>query len=130
MNPTAQQNYLISQVNTASPGQLTLMLYNGCIRFIKQAMASLENNDFEAKNENTKKATLILDEFIITLNYEYELSNQLKSLYVYMKEQLIIGNIRKDMECYKVVLEMITDLRDTWGEALKQTKSGQKVHSV
>lgn len=128
MNQQAQLNYMKNQVTTASPGELTLMLYNGCIKFMKQALIDLDNNDFMAKNESIKKAQNIIDELIITLKMDYEISKSLKALYVFINEQLFNANIKKDAGSIQIGIELVTELRDTWAEALKIVKANpQKV---
>lgn len=122
MNNQAQQVYLRTQATTASPGDLTLMLYNGCIKFMKQALEAIEENNYEAKNTNIKKAQDIIDELLITLNHGYPISQNLASLYTYMKEQLQQANLKLDVNALAIALELITELRDTWVEALKIVK--------
>lgn len=130
MNQQAQLNYMKNQVTTASPGELTLMLYNGCIKFMKQALIDLEHNDFMAKNVSIKKAQNIIDELIITLKMEYEVSKSLKALYVFINEQLFNANVNKDTSSLHLGIELVTELRDTWAEALKVVKTNpQKVTS-
>lgn len=122
MNMQARQAYMQNQVNTVNKSELTLMLYNGCIKFIKQASMDIVNKDYEAKNENLKKAQNIIDELIITLDMQYELSHNLKALYEFIKEQLIRANFWLDQNSLEVSLSMVTELRDTWVEAIKLTK--------
>lgn len=126
MNLSAQQTYRNTQVNTVLPGDLTLMLYNGCIRFVKQARAAIESNQYEEKNNNIKKAKNIIDELIITLNMEYPISEQMRQLYHYMNDLLIEANIRNDVEKLDTCLEFVTEMRDTWDEAMKSLKSKEK----
>jgi len=122
MNNQAQQVYLRTQATTASPGDLTLMLYNGCIKFMKQAHDAIEENNFEAKNINIKKAQDIIDELLITLNHGYPIAKNLEALYVYIKEQLQQANFKLQAESLTIAIELITELRDTWIEALKLVK--------
>ncbi|SCW58598.1 flagellar protein FliS [Paenibacillus tianmuensis] len=127
MNP-ANNIYLKTQINTSHPGELTLMLYNGCIKFMKQALDSIQQKDFEGKNEYIKKSLDIIDELIITLDMNYDISRNLYSLYEFMKNNLIKGNMSLDTRCILDVIELMTELRDTWVQALKQAKTnGTKV---
>jgi flagellar protein FliS len=127
MRAQAHNQYIQTQVNTAIPGELTLMLYNGCLRFMKQALLDLENNDYEKKNVNINKSQDILDELLITLNYNYEISTNLSALYVFIKEKLFEASIKLNIESLQVSIDLVTDLRDTWAEALKLTKQKTKV---
>lgn len=122
MNNQAQQVYMRTQVNTATPGELTLMLYNGCLRFLKQAQQAIEVGDFVGKNENIKRAQDILDEFLITLNPQYEISSSLKELYQYIKQQMLEANLYMKLESLTIAIDLVTELRNTWVEAIKITK--------
>ncbi|NEN85103.1 flagellar export chaperone FliS [Paenibacillus elgii] len=124
MNNQAQNLYLKTQVNTAHPGELTLMLFNGCIKFTKQAGECIQQKNYEGKNNNIKRAIDIIDELMITLKMEYEISQNLFSLYQFMKDRLIKANIKLEVENIQLVLDMMTELRDTWVQALKEVKSG------
>lgn len=123
MNMQAREAYLVNQVNTMSKGELTLLLFNGCLKFIKQARACMENNDIEGRNHYLKKAQCIIDELNITLDMQYDISKQLRSLYLFIKDQLIGANIKNDRERLQVALELVTELRDTWVEAMKLAKT-------
>jgi flagellar secretion chaperone FliS len=129
MNSQAQQVYIKTQANTAHPGELTLMLYNGCLKFMKQGMESIERREFEAKNNNLQRAIDILDELQITLNMDYEISSNLFSLYAFIKERVVEANIRMNKDSIQVCINLLIELRDTWVQALKQVKSGVQVNS-
>ncbi|MFE5324107.1 flagellar export chaperone FliS [Paenibacillus sp. NPDC056579] len=122
MNNQAQQVYLRTQATTASPGDLTLMLYNGCIKFMKQALEAIQENNYQEKNTNIKKAQDIIDELLITLNHGYPISKNLAALYTYIKEQLQQANLKLHVESLSTAIELVTELRDTWVEALKLVK--------
>src|SRR5699024_1702223 len=84
MSMKAYQTYQQNSVNTASGGELTLMLYNGARKFLKQAMKDMENNDYEAKNINIQKGQNIIQELLITLDPNVELSKQMAPIYEFM----------------------------------------------
>src|SRR5690625_4638246 len=106
------QSYQDNAVNTASGPQLTLMLYNGCMKFIKQGIKALENKNFEEKNKSLQKAQDIIRELMITLDPNIEISNQLMPLYDYIHFRLQEGNIKNDVEQLKEGLELVTEFRD------------------
>mgnify|MGYP001286514758 CR=1 FL=1 len=121
----AYQTYQNNAVNTASGGELTLMLYNGCIKFIKQAMKDVEANNYEAKNRNIQKAQDIIRELLITLDPKVELSKQIQLLYEFMLEQLTRANIDNNKEILEDVLELVTEFRDTWKQVLLKYRKQQ-----
>ncbi|WP_068673070.1 flagellar export chaperone FliS [Oceanobacillus sp. Castelsardo] len=118
----AYSTYQNNAVNTASGGELTLMLYNGCMKFIKQAMKDIESNSFEAKNTNIQKAQNIIQELMITLDSKAEISNQIMPLYEYMHFQLKEANVKNNPVILEEVLGLVTEFRDTWKQVIIQTR--------
>lgn len=121
-NNTAYQQYQNSMVNTASPQELTLMLYNGLIKFLLLSIQSIEEQSIEKVNNNIVRAQDIITEFMSTLDMNYEVSSGLFSLYDYMKRRLIEANIKKDKAIIEEVLGFAEELRDTWAQAMKLAK--------
>ncbi len=115
--------YKQNSILTASPEELTLMLYNGLIRFILQAQRAIESNDIEKAHESISRAEDIIEEFQVTLDMSYELSKGLFLLYDYMYRRLIDANINKDIEILEEVLHFARELRDTWAQAMKLAKN-------
>jgi len=113
------QQYEKQSVMTASPGELTLMLYNGCIKFIKMGIKYIEEGNIGEANNAIQKAQDIINELAVTLDMEYEIAEQMYLLYEYMERRLIEANISKDMEILHEVEELIVELRDTWAEVIK-----------
>jgi len=113
------QQYEQQSVMTASPGELTLMLYNGCIKFIKMGIKYIEEDNIEKANNAIIRAQDIVNELTVTLDMEYEISEQLQLLYEYMGRRLIEANISKDMGILREVEGLMAELRDTWAEVIK-----------
>ena len=90
---SAAEAYKKQQVMTATPEALTLMLYNGCLKFIKEGVEQLAEKNYEASNISLQKAQNIISEFRITLNMDYEISHQLMPLYNYAYDRLVEGNM-------------------------------------
>ena len=126
---TTQSNafnaYKQNSVTTASPGELTLMLYNGCLKFLTKAKQSMEVNNIEEKNYYIQRAQAIIAELMSTLNMDYDISKQMLPLYEYMNRQLIEANIKNDTAILDEVEGLVTDFRDTWKEVLKMTRQQQ-----
>ncbi|MFP7479058.1 flagellar export chaperone FliS [Terribacillus saccharophilus] len=119
------QAYQQNSVQTASPGELTLMLYNGCIKFIKFAQQAIEKKDIESKNTNIQKAQNIVRELMITLDPEVPISKEIMPLYDFINQQLLQANTHNDQQALSNALGLITDFRDTWKEVVKQTRKQQ-----
>jgi flagellar protein FliS len=116
------QTYKTNSTQTASPGELTLMLYNGCLKFIKQAKVAIEVNDIEEKNRNILKAQNIIREFMVTLNMDYEISKNMLQMYDYILSRLIEANMQNDQEILAEVEGLVTEFRDTWKEVIQITR--------
>lgn len=127
MSSQIQEQYLRTQINTASPSDLTLMLFNGCLRFIKQAEKFMETKNYEQKNLYIGKATNIISELNLTLDMQFEISHSLRALYQFIYEQLAAANITNNLEGLTEAYDMITELRDTWAEAMKQAKMQEHI---
>jgi flagellar secretion chaperone FliS len=124
-NPyTAYQN---NSVNTASPGELTLMLYNGSLKFIHIAIKAIEDKNIELKNTNIQKAQAIVSELMVTLNTDLEISQNLMSLYDYINRRLTEANVKSDRAILEEVEGMITEFRDTWKQVIQLNR--QKQHA-
>jgi flagellar protein FliS len=112
---------------TASPEELTLMLYNGLVKFIMQAQKAIEDKDIQKANECIIRAEDIISEFQATLDMQYELSKGLAMLYDYFMDRLVEANLKKDTAILEEVLHFVKDLRDTWAQAMKLAKQGRPV---
>jgi len=119
------QAYQQNTVNTASPGELTLMLYNGCIKFIKQARQALVDKQMEEKNTNLLKAQDIIRELMVTLNMDYEISHQMMQLYDYMLHRLMEANTKNDIEILNEVEGLVVEFRDTWKQVIQINRKKQ-----
>ncbi|TXC90984.1 flagellar export chaperone FliS [Metabacillus litoralis] len=124
------QSYQSNAVTTASPGELTLMLYNGCIKFIKLAKKAIEEKNISEKNTNLIKAQNIIHELMVTINMDYEISKNMLAMYDYMKNRLVEVNISNDLEILEEVQGYVEEFRDTWKQVVqvnrqKQHKGGQ-----
>lgn len=117
------QAYQNNSVSTASGPQLTMMLYNGCIKFINQAIKAINEKDYEAKNTNIQKAQDIIQELMLTLDQEVEISKQLLPLYEFIYYQLQQGNIKNDVSNLEEAQSFVTEFRDTWKDVMKQGSS-------
>jgi flagellar secretion chaperone FliS len=119
------QSYQQNSVNTASPGELTLMLYNGCLKFIHLAKKAIEEKNIEEKNSNLLKAQNIIRELMVTLNMDLEISKNMMALYDYIHRRLIEANIKNDTAILDEVEELVTEFRDTWKQVIQANRQQQ-----
>ena len=117
-----QSAYKKNALNTASPGELTLMLYNGCIKFIHQAETAIQSNDVENRNVYLTKAQNIIRELMVTLKKENELANNMSRMYEFILSKLIDANIKNDQQALKDAEGLVIEFRDTWKQAMQMDR--------
>lgn len=122
MSVNAAAVYKDNRILTASPAELTLMLYEGAIKFCNIAILAMEKNDIEKANLNLVKAEKIIIELRATLDFKYPVAIQFEIVYDYIYRRLIEGNIKKDIEIVEEALEYIRQMRDTWKDVMKLAK--------
>lgn len=122
MTYNALNQYKQNAVFTATPEELTLMLYDGGIKFMNIAKYSIENNDVQRAHEALIRAQDIIIELNSSLNMEYEISTNFRRLYGFILDKLIDANIQKNMEPIDEALDILIEMRDTWKEAMQQVK--------
>ena len=113
------QSYQQNSVNTASPGELTLMLYNGCLKFITLAKKAIKAGNVADKNTNLIKAQNIIHEFMVTLNMDIKVSEELMVMYDYIHRRLVEANVKTDETILEEVEGLVTELRDTWKQVIQ-----------
>lgn len=116
--------YAQNKITTASPAELTLMLYEGAIKFCNIAVVAIENKDYSKANINIQKAERIIGEFQATLDFKYPVAQDFDNVYRYLMERLLHANIKKDTEALEEVLKHLRTMRDTWKEVMQLTKNG------
>ncbi|PRX32584.1 flagellar protein FliS [Orenia metallireducens] len=122
MNKNAYNQYKQVQAQTANPGKLLIMLYQGCIKFLNLAKKGIEDKDIEVTNKYLQKSQDIITELKVTLDFEKggEIADDLDKLYDFMNRQLIAANIQKNPELIDQVIDLMKDLLETWQEVVKK----------
>ena len=105
---------------TASPAQLSEMMYTGTVRFLKQALVHLEDRNLQEAHNNIVRTQDILEYMAETLNEKVDVSFNLAHLYDYAYRRLIDANVSKDPEIVQEVLTLMEELRDAWHAARQQ----------
>lgn len=117
-NPYEQ--YQKNKILTATPAEVTLMLYEGAIKFCNIAIMAIEQNDMEKAHTNIRKTQRIIEEFRNTLDRKYPVAEDFDRIYVYVLRRLFDANIKKDKETLEEVNMHLRSLRDTWKEVMRQ----------
>lgn len=120
--PSAYAQYNNSRILTASPAELTLMLYEGAIKFCNIAIVAVEQKDIEKAHNNIIKTERIIDYFRQTLDMKYPVAQDFDRVYTYLARRLTQANIKKDKEILEEVNQHLRDMRDTWKQVMAQNK--------
>ena len=116
-NPYAQ--YERNKIMTATPAELTLMLYEGAIKFGNIAIKAIEEGDTQKAHINIVKVEKIIDEFRRTLDFKYPVAQDFENIYSYLSSRLIEANLKKDPEIIQEVNGHLHSVRDTWKEVMR-----------
>jgi len=122
MTNNKQDIYLTNSIMQASKEELTLMLYNGAIKFCNKAIVSINDQNLTEAHNNIVRVEDIIMEFEATLNMDYEISHSLALIYDYLRRRLVDANVKKDIDILEEVNEFLRELRDTWKEAMQLAK--------
>lgn len=116
--------YQDNKIKTANPGELTLMLFDGSIKFSNIALIAIDEKDISKANTNIIKTENIISYLRGTLDFKYSVAQEFENVYDYIYRRLIAANINKDKEILEEALGYIREMRDTWKEVMKSSKVG------
>lgn len=122
-NASGYDTYQRNKILTASPAELTLMLYEGAIKFLNMAIMGIEKGDIEKAHVNIMKTQRIVEEFRATLNFKYPVAKEFDNVYEYVLRRLVEANIKKDTGILEECLAHMRTMRDTWKEVMKSAKT-------
>lgn len=115
--------YANNKLMTASPAELTLMLYEGAIKFCNLAIMGIEEKNIEKAHNNIIKVEHIIEEFQSTLDHRYPVAKDFDEVYSYLMRRLTEANLKKDKEILEEVLKHLRTMRDTWKEVMRLAKA-------
>lgn len=117
--------YANNKIMTASPAELTLMLYEGAIKFTNLAITAIEEKNVQKAHENIMKVEHIIEEFQSTLDHKYPVAKDFDEVYNYLMQRLREANMQKDKGILEEVLKHLRTMRDTWKEVMKLAHTQQ-----
>ena len=114
----APQSYQQNAVMTAPPGRLVVMLYDGADRFLRRAALAMEKGDIARSNEALQRGEAILDELLVTLDFENggEIAASLRDLYLFCRRHLNEARTEKSPEKIEAVVGLLAELRDAFAQ--------------
>lgn len=120
--PNAYSQYNNNKILTASPAELTLMLYEGAIKFCNIAESAIDEKDVPKAHTNIVKAQRIIDYLRQTLDMKYPVAQDFERIYTYLSQRLLEANVKKDKDILLEVNEHLHSVRDTWKEVMRINK--------
>lgn len=120
--PNAYSQYNNNKIMTASPAELTLMLYDGAIKFCNIAEMAIDNEDIEKAHTNIVKAQRIIDYLRQTLDMKYPVAKDFENIYSYLASRLLEANVKKDKDIVAEVNGHLHSVRDNWKEVMRINK--------
>ncbi|MCM1327503.1 MAG: flagellar export chaperone FliS [Bacteroidales bacterium] len=117
--PNAYAQYNNSKILTATPAELTLMLYEGAIKFCNVAEVAIEQKNIAKAHDNIMRTQRIIDYLRQTLDMKYPVAQDFERIYVYLSDRLVQANLKKDNEILEEVLMHLRSVRDTWKEVMR-----------
>ena len=124
MNTSAgYQQYEKNKILTASPAELTLMLYDGAIKYANIAIMAIDKGDVETAHNSIRRVERIIEEFQNTLDFKYPVAKDFDEVYKYIRTRLREANVKKDKEIIEEVLKHLRTMRDTWKEVIQLSRN-------
>lgn len=113
------QQYNTGKIMSASPAELTLMLYEGAIKFCNIAIVGIEKGDIEKAHNNIVKTQRVITHFRETLDMKYPVAEDFERVYIYLEKRLVEANVKKDKDILEEVCMHLRSMRDTWKEVMR-----------
>ncbi|MEC9488401.1 MAG: flagellar export chaperone FliS [Halanaerobium sp.] len=128
----AYQQYKKVQVETANQGKLIILMYRGCLKFLRMARMGLEERNMELVNNALLRAQAIINELMVSLDMEEggDVADNLSRLYEFMNFQLVQANIKKDPQAISIVEELAEELLEAWEEIINRPKKKRPKLSI
>ena len=120
--PNAYAQYNNSRILTASPAELTLLLYEGAIKFANIAIVKMEQKDIQGAHNNIVRVEKIIDYLRETLDMKYPVAEDFERIYSYLSQRILEANTKKDPEIMEEVVTHLRSVRDNWKEVMKRAK--------
>lgn len=121
--PNGYGQYKEVQINTASPGKLILLLYQGAIKSLKKSLDLMDRKDFGGKGDAIIKAQDILMELNMVLDHGAgEIAHSLQQIYLYAYKRLVVANLEMDRDAISEIVEILENLYEAWEEAVQKTE--------
>lgn len=129
MNAYGQSQYKRTQVTTVDKGRLIVLLYEGTIKFLRQAQECAQEGDLKGKAHHINRALDVIGELNHSLNMGDggQVASNLRSLYMFMSDHLIKAKIKKETGYLDDVLQILTTLLGAWSEVVNMPEAREAI---
>jgi flagellar protein FliS len=117
------QQYVRHDVMMATPMELVVMLYTGCVKHLRLGQMAIDKKDFESVNSHLQRAGDIVMELIMGLDLQYDIGRDLLKIYEFVHRQIVSANVEKNAAMISPVLDIMSSLRETWVQVQKENKA-------
>jgi flagellar protein FliS len=124
------QQYIRHDVMMATPMELVVMLYTGCVKRLRLGQMALDKNDYEAANAHLQRAQDIVVELIMGLDLQYDIGRDLLKIYEFVHRQIVSANAAKDAAMIGPIIEIMSSLRETWVQVQKENKAAVHIDYI
>lgn len=114
---TPLMQYKQQSINTMSGAELILTLYNEALKNLRIAIMKFESNEIEVAITHTKKAKEIFKYLSESLDFNFDISNNLFKLYVFFNQEIVTAEVTSKPKSLSEIIPLIEDLRSTWTQA-------------
>lgn len=126
MRKNPYESYKQQSVMTMTPGEMLLMLYDEILKELNASQIALKSKNYTEANRALQKVQKILNHLKSTLDYKYDVSKNLSLLYDFFIRRVIHANIKKDISAVDEIIPLIADLRNTYAQADKLSRTQSK----
>ena len=119
--PNSYQQYKTQSISTMTPGELLIILFDELVKRAKQGEIAIKAGNVEGANDSLMRAQDIVRYLTATLNDDYEITKEIKPLYDFFYQQLVMANTKKNADILEALIPMLEDMRETWKQSERLT---------
>jgi flagellar protein FliS len=117
------ERYRQQGVMTASPVELIVMLYDGCIKNLKLARIAIQEKKYDTSNTHLQKAQEIIAELISSLDLHFPIAADLMKIYDFILRQIVEINVSKDETAIGGIVGLLSTLKDAWSQVARMNRN-------
>ena len=113
------QKYVDQSISTMTPGEMVVQLYEGIIKQLTKGCMCIDESDVKGANEAFQKAQRIIEHLMKTLDFKYEIADNLSELYIFFNTQIFQANMKKEKSFVEDIIPLVNELKEAYAESEK-----------